>query len=194
MPGRASVNRQQYLRASLTQVNDPAYQSARRPDTAPDRRRPRMNAGDIMTRLRHRDARHAAAGPGAADGRPDVDALPIVADGKLVGLVTHDDMIRALASRKAPRRRCRTPTGASAMPSSPRCRARPGRTGRATRPASSMRARCICGDRSIRRPTSRRWWRWRGRLPGVRRVKDHMTVPPQGDPFDRPNWPVPARP
>jgi hypothetical protein len=31
-------------------------------------------------------------------------------------------------------------------------------------------------------------------IPGVRSVEDHMDVPHEYDPMDRPNWPRPAAP
>ena len=154
-----------------------------------------MNAADIMTRF------PATASPDTpiADlvhlmADRDVAALPIVVDGRLVGLVTHSDIIRALASRE----------GATA-----------GADGR--RPPPARRLRCCgvaptlggpgehptcmvdAGDIHLWGPVEseadqRALLALARSLPGARGVTDHMTVLPQGDPFDRPNWPVPERP
>lgn len=124
----------------------------------------------------------------------DVGALPIVADGKLVGLVTHDDIIRALASRQ----------GASLALSDADRRLHDAFIAALSRPPWADRASsptCIvdAGDMHLWGPVEseddqRALLALARSLPGVRGVTDHMTVLQQGDPFDRPNWPVPERP
>ncbi len=154
-----------------------------------------MNAGDIMT------TRLATATPDTPlldlvrlmiDRH--VDAVPIVAGRQLVGLITHDDVIRALASRNGATtalsdadRRIRdafvaalsgTPWSDGA--SNPTCIVDEGIV-HLWGPVDSA------ADRQALVALA-------GALPGVLRVEDHMNVPLQGDPFNRPNWPLPARP
>ncbi len=154
-----------------------------------------MKAADIMTRL------PATAGPETPlmelvqlMAERDVGALPIVADGKLVGLVTHDHIIRALACRDAAAvplseadRRLRDAFAAAL--------ARPPWADRASNPT------CIVDDGEVHlwgpvdsEDDQRALVALARSLPGVRGVTDHMTVPDHGDPFDRPNWPAPEPP
>lgn len=123
-----------------------------------------------------------------------VDAVPIVADRQLVGLITHDDVIRALASRN----------GATTALSDADRRIRDAFAASLSRPPWSDGASnptCIVDDGVVHLwgPVESAADRHAlvalaESLAGVHRVDDHMTVPRQGDPFDRPNWPLPARP
>ena len=154
-----------------------------------------MKAGDIMIRL------PATATPDTPlmdlvqlMAERDVAALPIVADGKLVGLVTHNDIIRVLASREAPimalsetDRRIRDSFAAALS--------RPPWADRASNPT------CIVDDGEMHlwgpvdsEDDQRALVALARSLPGVRAVTDHMNVIPLGDPFDRPNWPEPEPP
>jgi CBS domain-containing protein len=154
-----------------------------------------MNAADIMTRF------PATAAPDTKlidlvhlMAERDVSALPIVVDGRLVGLVTHNDVIRALASREGASlvlsdadRRLRDAFAASLS--------RPPWTDRASHPTCHVDN----GDIHLWGPVEseadqRALVALARSLPGVRLVTDHMTVLRQGDPFDRPNWPVAERP
>ena len=154
-----------------------------------------MNAADIMT------ARPLTAAPGTPVAelvrmmvQRRVEAVPIVDGEKLVGLVTQNDIIRALASR----------SGAMADMSEPDRRIRDAfAAAMATPPFSDGVADPTCivdggvvnlwgpvdseADRQALLALARS-------LPGVRAVNDHMSVARHGDPFDRPNWPVPKPP
>ncbi len=123
-----------------------------------------------------------------------VDAVPIVADRQLVGLITHDDVIRALASRN----------GATGALSDADRRIRDAFAASVSGPPWSDGASnptCIVDEGVVHLwgPVDSAADRQAlvtlaEALPGVHRVEDHMTVPPHADPFERPNWPLPARP
>lgn len=153
-----------------------------------------MNAGDIMT-------------PRPTTAAPDtplldlvrlmidrhVDAVPIMADSRLVGIVTHDDVIRALASRN----------GATITLSDADRRVREAFTGALSRPPWSDGASnptCIVNMGvvhlwgPIESEADRRALVTLARsLPEVDAVEDHMTILRPADPFERPNWPVTSR-
>ena len=154
-----------------------------------------MNAADIMT------TRLATAAPDTALAdlvRLMVDrhvrAVPILQEGKLVGIVTQTDIICALASRD----------GAMAAPSDRDRQIReafnaalalPPWSDAASNPTCIVDAGVVNLWGTIDTETDRQALLALARsLPGVRTVEDHMRVVSHIDPFDRPNWPVPAPP
>jgi CBS domain-containing protein len=154
-----------------------------------------MNAADIMT------TRLATAAPDTALAElvhlmvdRHVRAVPILEAGKLVGIVTQTDIIRALASRDGamaalsdPDRRIREAFNAAL--------ARPPWSDAASNPTCIVDAGVVNLWGIIDTETDRQALLALARsLPGVRAVEDHMRVQSNIDPFDRPNWPVPAPP
>jgi hypothetical protein len=154
-----------------------------------------MNAADIMT------MRLVTADPGTplldlvrlmVDQH--VDAVPIIAEGQLVGIVTHDDVIRALASR----------THATAALSDEDRRIRGLFAASLARPPWSVgtsQPTCIVDEGvvhlwgPVESEADRRALVAMARsLPGVRAVEDHMSVLRRGDAFDRPHCRAPDLP
>jgi hypothetical protein len=154
-----------------------------------------MKAADIMT------TRPVTTGPETPLAelvrmmvQQHVEAMPIMADGRLVGIVTQADILRALASR----------SGALEVQSEDDRRIREAFAGAMARPPWSdgvTDPTCIVdagvvnlwgpvdseADRQALLSLARS-------LPGVREVRDHMSVVRHGDPLDRPNWPAPEPP
>ena len=154
-----------------------------------------MNAADIMM------TRPVIATPDTPLGElvrmmvdRHVQAVPIIAGDKLVGIVTQADIICALASR----------SGAMEALSDRDRRIREAFAAAMARPPWSDGAAdptCIVdgGVVNLWGPVDTEADRQAllalaHSLPGVREVKDHMSVLPHGDPFDRPNWPAPEPP
>jgi CBS domain-containing protein len=154
-----------------------------------------MNAADIMT------TRPLTAAPDTPVAdlvrmmvERRVEAVPILDGDRLVGIVTQADIIRALASR----------SGAMAAVSEADRRIRDAFAAAMAHPPFSdgvADPTCIVDggvvnlwgpvDSEVDRQALLALAR---SLPGVRSVNDHMSVLPHGDPFDRPNWPVPRPP
>ena len=123
-----------------------------------------------------------------------VRAVPILQDGKLVGIVTLTDIAHALASRD----------DAMAVLSEPDRRIRDAFTAAlACSPWSDAASTPTCivagGVVNLWGPVDSKAQRQAllalaRSLPEVRGVEDHMRVLPHGDPDDHPNWSPPTRP
>ncbi len=154
-----------------------------------------MNAADIMT------TRLATAAPDTA--LPElvhlmvdrhVRAVPILEDGKLVGIVTQTDIIRALASRDGAMGTL-SDTDRSIREAFNAALAHPPWSDAASNPTCVVDAGMVNLWGIIDTETDRQALLALARsLTGVRAVEDHMRVQSHIDPFDRPNWPVPAPP
>ena len=122
-----------------------------------------------------------------------VSAVPIVENGQLIGVVSHDDVICALASRN----------GDTASLSAGDRRIREALCAAlARRPWSDIASNPTCivegGVVHLWGPVDsdadrRALIELAQSLPGVYGVEDHMTALHHRDPFDRPHWPAPER-
>ena len=154
-----------------------------------------MNAADIMTT---RPVTATADTPIADLVRlmveRHVDAVPILTHGRLVGLVTYADVIRALASR----------TGATSALADPdrlirdaflAALGQPPWSDGASNPTCIVDAGVVTLWGPVESESDRQDLLALARsLGGVRAVQDNMRVLDHRDPFDRPNWPAPERP
>ncbi len=123
-----------------------------------------------------------------------IGRVPVVRDGRLVGIVGRSDLLRALASRLTPL----PPRSADDRDLREAVIAAIEGSGWMEGTADLtivveggvVQLWGSIGDAAVHRALVLAV----GEVPGVREVRDNLAAPPHFDPLDRPNWPAPAAP
>jgi CBS domain-containing protein len=122
-----------------------------------------------------------------------VKRVPVIRDGKLVGIVSRRNLLQALATRlSAPTASADDRGIREAFHKELRERAWAGSPGsvNAVVTGGVVHLWGVVPDAAVRQAVVVA----AENIPGVRAVEDHTELPRTVDPMDRPNWPSPARP
>jgi CBS domain-containing protein len=122
-----------------------------------------------------------------------IKRVPVIRDGRLVGIVSRRNLLQALATRlSAPPVTADDRTIRDAFHTELRRQAWAGSPGAINAVVADgiVHLWGIAADDALRQAIVV----VAENIPGVRAVEDHMDRPRLNDPLDRPNWPSPARP